>query len=72
MMKDELNSLLQKPMNRLDFIKHVGIGIAAITGAAAVVKTMNSLGGNTSTKKKQSLGYGSAVYGGKKDQPQSS
>jgi Trp operon repressor len=71
MMKDEVNSLLQKPMNRLDFLKHVGVGIAAITGAAMVVKTMNSLGNATSSKQ-QSVGYGSAVYGGKKDQPQQS
>ena len=65
-MKDEVNSLLQKPMNRLDFLKHVGVGIAAVTGAAVVVKTMNSLG--SSNAKHQSVGYGSAVYGGKKDQ----
>lgn len=71
-MKDEVNSLLQKPMNRLDFLKHVGIGIAAITGAAMVVKTMNSLGTNNSTKKQATVGYGSAVYGGKKDKPQQS
>jgi hypothetical protein len=69
-MKDEVNSLLQKPMNRLDFLKHVGVGIAAVTGAAVVVKTMNSLGNHSS--KQQSVGYGSAPYGGKKDQPQSS
>jgi len=70
MMKDEVDSLLKKPMNRLDFLKHVGVGIAAITGAAVVVKTMNGL--STSSKSKQSLGYGSAVYGGKKDQPKAS
>lgn len=64
-MKDEVNSLLQKPMNRLDFLKHVGVGIAAVTGAAVVVKTMNSLGNSSN---KQTMGYGSAVYGGKKDQ----
>ena len=67
-MKDEVNSLLQKPMNRLDFLKHVGAGIAAITGLAVVLKTMNSLG--TASGHKQSLGYGSSSYGGgKKDQP---
>jgi hypothetical protein len=71
MMKDEVDSLLQKPMNRLDFLKHIGIGIAAITGAAMVVKTMNGLGSSSSTKK-QALGYGSAGYGGKKDQPKTS
>jgi hypothetical protein len=65
-MKDEVDSLLQKPMNRLDFLKHVGVGIAAITGAAMVVKTMNSLGG--SSAKQRTLGYGSATYGGNKGQ----
>lgn len=69
-MKDEVNSLLQKPMNRLDFLKHVGAGIAAITGVAVVVKTMNSLG-NTSSHK-QNVGYGSSSYGGGKDQPKAS
>jgi Trp operon repressor len=70
MMKDEVDSLLKKPMNRLDFLKHVGAGIAAITGAAVVVKTMNNM--NSSSSKKQTLGYGSAVYGGKKDEPKTS
>ena len=70
-MKDEVNSLLQKPMNRLDFLKHVGAGIAAITGAAVVLKTMNSMG-NSSSGNKQNLGYGSSSYGGKKDEPKSS
>ena len=71
-MKDEVNSLLQKTMNRLDFLKHVGAGIAAITGAAVVLKTMNSMGNSSSSSNKQSLGYGSSSYGGNKDQPKSS
>jgi hypothetical protein len=69
-MKDEVNSLLQKPMNRLDFLKHVGAGIAAITGLAVVIKTMNSMG--TASNRKQSVGYGSSAYGGGKDQPKAS
>jgi hypothetical protein len=69
-MKDEVNSLLQKPMNRLDFLKHVGAGIAAITGVAVVIKTMNGLGNTPGNK--QSLGYGSSSYGGNKDQPKAS
>lgn len=62
-MKDELDSLLQKKMDRRDFLKHLGIGFAAITGIAAVLKTMNSLGGKSQTK---TVGYGSSTYGNKK------
>jgi hypothetical protein len=62
-MKDELDSLLQKKMDRRDFLKHVGVGFAAITGIAAVVKTMNSLGGKSKAK---AAGYCSSTYGSKK------
>lgn len=63
-MKNELESLLQKEMDRKDFLKHVGIGFVAITGVAAILKTLNGFGGNARTR--QTVGYGSATYGGKK------
>lgn len=69
-MKNELESLLQKEMDRKDFLKHVGIGFAAITGVAAVIKTLNGFGGNARTR--QNLGYGSSTYGGKKRPQQTS
>lgn len=57
-MKNEFNNLLQKEMDRLTFLKHVGIGFAAVTGVATVVKSMSSFGGSA-----QQFGGGSAVAG---------
>lgn len=59
--QEDVQSLLQKEMNRKEFIKHVGIGFAAIVGLTTVLKTINSLSGNA---KKQTLGYSSGSYGG--------
>lgn len=60
-MKDQLDSLLEKNMDRRDFLKHVGIGFAALTGLAGLLKTLNSLG----TKERPHIGsYGASAYGG--------
>jgi len=59
--QEDVQSLLQKEMNRKEFIKHVGIGFAAIVGLTTVLKTINSLSGNG---KKQSIGYSGGAYGG--------
>lgn len=61
-MQVDVQALLQKQMNRRDFLKHVGVGFVALTGVATLVKTMSSLGGNNA--KTVSSGYGSSVYGG--------
>lgn len=66
-MKNELDSLLQKEMDRKDFLKHVGVGFAAITGVAVVLKTLNGFG-----SKQQASGYGSSAYGGNKRPDQTS
>ena len=68
-MKNELNTLLQKEMDRKDFLKHVGIGFAVITGAATLVKTLNNFGrsteaGSDATSGASSYGYGASAYGG--------
>lgn len=63
-MKDELDSLLQKEMDRKGFIKHVAVGFAAITGVAAILKTLNGFGNNN----RSGRGYGASVYGGAKPQ----
>lgn len=60
-MKDELNGLLQKKMDRLTFLKHVGVGVVALTGVGTIVKTMGGVGAP-----KVSAGYGASIYGGKK------
>lgn len=61
-MKNDLDNLLQKQMDRRDFLKHVGIGFVALTGVAALVKTLNTFSGN----KVRTNGYGAQVYGGNK------
>lgn len=59
-MKNDVEKLLQKEMDRKGFIKHVAIGFAAIAGITTIAKTLSTLSGN---EKKQSLGYGSSAYG---------
>ena len=71
-MKNEFASLLQKEMDRKDFLKHVGIGFAVITGAATLIKTLNNFGGSNSLSGNTSstttgagmFGYGADAYGG--------
>lgn len=58
-MQSELNNLLQKKMDRLTFLKHVGVGVVALTGVSAIVKTMGSVGG----AKQSTVGYGASTYG---------
>ena len=60
-MKNDIDKLLQKEMDRKGFIKHVAIGFAAIAGITAVAKTLSTM---TNSGKSQSSGYGSSVYGG--------
>jgi hypothetical protein len=59
-MQNEVQKLLQKDMDRRNFLKHVGIGFAAIAGITTLLKTITSLNG----PQKVSNGYGSNVYGG--------
>lgn len=60
--QNDVQALLQKKMDRREFIKHVGIGFAALLGVSAVLRTMSSLGNN-----KQTVGYSGGVYGGTKN-----
>lgn len=56
-----IQQLMQKDMDRKDFMKHVAIGFVALTGVAAAIKTVSQI--NTS-QKPMSGGYGSSAYGG--------
>ena len=80
-MNKQLNELLNRKMDRRDFIKHVGVGTLAVFGLGSAVKLMTSLG-NTSTtaggssttqpvaatagSSNQQLTYGSGAYGGRR------
>jgi hypothetical protein len=67
-MKNDIDKLLQKEMDRKGFIKHVAIGFAAIMGVTTVAKTLATM---TNGGTQQSQGYGSSAYGGKAEQPKS-
>jgi hypothetical protein len=59
-MKNDVEKLLQKEMDRKGFIKHVAIGFAAIAGITTIAKTLSTLSGGD----KQAVGYGASTYGG--------
>jgi hypothetical protein len=58
-MQKDLTNLLSKEMDRRAFLKHVGIGVIALTGVSTILKTMNDL-----TPQRRSVGYGASAYGG--------
>lgn len=58
-MKNDLQALLAKEVDRKDFLKHVGVGLVALTGIASLTQSMNNVG-----RKPQVLGFGAGVYGG--------
>jgi hypothetical protein len=62
--KQQLDKILNKPMDREGFFKHVGLGLVAVAGATAVGKVLISQPKNQSSQT-QALGYGDAAYGGK-------
>lgn len=61
--QNDVQTLLQKKMDRREFIKHVGIGFAALIGVSAVLRSMSSMSGS----KQQTVGYGTSSYGGVKN-----
>jgi hypothetical protein len=62
-MNTQINDLLQKRMDRKDFLKHIAIGIAVMTGGATLVKTLANQQ-TSSDKKIAEGGYGASAYGG--------
>jgi hypothetical protein len=62
-MNKQINDLLQKRMDRKDFLKHIAIGVAVLTGGATLVKTLTSQQ-TGDDKKVADGGYGASAYGG--------
>lgn len=65
-MQSPFNDLLQKEMDRKDFLKHLAVGVVAITGASTIVKTLTPAfsGNNGNSQPVKSMGYGASAYGG--------
>ena len=64
MLKANASKLLQKEMDRKDFLKHVGVAAVALTGASAILKLLTDQ--PTQHKIQQQASYGGSVYGGVK------
>ena len=61
-----LDGLLQKPMNRKSFIKHMGIGALAVTGVNGALKSLSGddlNGAATGQTGRAYAGYGASAYG---------
>jgi hypothetical protein len=58
-MKKDLQILLEKQVDRKDFLKHVAFGVVALTGVTALTKSLSGFG-----SKHQVSGFGSGSYGG--------
>lgn len=64
-LKTDMNAILSKKMDRKDFLKHVAIGVVALTGIGTLARTL------APSRPKESVsavpqGYGASAYGGKK------
>ena len=65
-MNKKVEEILNKKMDRKDFLRHIGIGALLLGGAGAALKALGELDTKKS-QKKVSQGYGSMAYGGKKE-----
>lgn len=69
-LKQELGTLLNKKMDRKDFLKVIGVGVVAATGLGAILRTVAPAPSASQSKVSSAskpVGYGSSVYGGTKN-----
>jgi hypothetical protein len=55
-------AVLEKEMDRKDFIKYVGVGAMLLLGGNMIIGALTGL--NKAQSSKKSVGYGSSTYGG--------
>jgi hypothetical protein len=60
--KQQVTAILNKKMDRKDFIKNVAIGMVALTGAGAVLRLLAP-----AQSQQSQTGYGGSAYGGSRD-----
>lgn len=59
--KAQVNAILNKKMDRQGFIKHLVIGVIAVSGVGSALRLLAP-----NTQKPVDTGYGGAAYGGAK------
>lgn len=60
--KTQVSEILNKKMDRQNFLKHIALGIVAISGAGAALRLINP----KPAPADKSVGYGGSAYGGSK------
>lgn len=60
--KSEIDAVLNQKMDRRGFIRHLVIGLVALSGISAALRMLGP-----AKQKDSSDGYGASSYGGKKD-----
>lgn len=63
MIKAQLGQLLEKEMDRKNFLRHVGVAAAVIVGIPAILGALGRLQSGSQAPARQ-VGYGSSAYGG--------
>lgn len=61
--KQQVDALLSKDMDRKVFLQHVAVGLAGIVGVMSVINGLSKL--ERFGKAPASQGYGASAYGGK-------
>jgi hypothetical protein len=65
--KERVDELLTKPMNRRQFLKHAGLLVLAVVGVTNILNTLEPKQGETKQSASSGApGYGASVYGGDK------
>lgn len=72
-MNKQINELLNRKMDRRDFLKHLGVGTLALFGLGSAMKAITSFSPgqqsqaqNAPSNANQSFAYGGGPYGGRR------
>lgn len=65
MIKAQVGQLLEKEMDRKDFLRHIGVAVAVIAGVPTLLSAINRLQTGPIGDVRH-VGYGSSAYGGDK------
>mgnify|MGYP003606049654 CR=1 FL=1 len=63
--KTQVSAILNKKMDRQDFIKQVAVGMVALTGASSALRLLAPKQEQHHSGSRSASGYGSSAYGGK-------
>ncbi len=62
-MKQHVQAILEKPMNRKEFLGYIGAALLAVVGVSGMIKALLHHDGGSSNRS-VAEGYGAAAYGG--------